>query len=107
MNQKLIKTYWSRIYIAGDFDKARDICRSFCYDKGLCVNITKNNYIYTGGEEQGVIVEIINYPRFPSYKEDIDAITYELGIKLRQELCQNSLTIINPDTTYWISNRDD
>lgn len=107
MNQKLIETYWSRIYIAGDFNKARDVCRNFCFVKGLCVNVTKNNYIYTGGEETGVIVEIINYPRYPLTKEEIDESTYDLGLKLRDQLCQDSFTVVNPDNTFWISSRSD
>lgn len=51
------------IFIAGDFDEARDLCRAFCDEEGLCVTVTPTTYVYTGGEEDGVIVGLINYPR--------------------------------------------
>jgi hypothetical protein len=106
MNTNSIDTYVARIYIAGDYDKARDICRKFCYDVGFCVNVTKNTYIYTGGEEDGVIVECINYPRFPSTKDEIDGNAYELALFLREQLCQDSFTLVTSDKTLWVSSRD-
>ncbi len=58
------------IFIAGDYDKAHEICRAHCDAVGLCVTVTATSYIYTGGEEAGVIVGLINYPRFPSEPAD-------------------------------------
>lgn len=106
MNTKLGMTHWVRIYIAGDYDKARDICRNHCYKVGLCVNVTKNAYIYTGGEEEGVIVELIAYPRFPETSDAIAAKAYELGVELKSQLCQDSFLIMDPNETLWVTNRE-
>jgi len=44
------------IFIAGDIATAKQACRSFCFDLGLCVTVEPITYIYTGGEEEGVRV---------------------------------------------------
>lgn len=107
MKTKVVETYWARIYIAGDYNRARDICRNYCYKEGACVNVTKNQYIYTGGEESGVIIEIINYPRFPKSNDELDEQAYQLGLLLRSELYQDSFTVVTPTSTLWISSRED
>lgn len=111
MDSKVASTYWNRIYIAGDFDKARDVCRQFCYKVGLCVNVTKHAYIYTGGEEDGVMVELINYPRFPVDldvdRNEIDEKGYHLGVMLKDQLCQDSFLIMTPLSTIWVTSRDE
>lgn len=105
MNSKIEQTYWAKIYIAGDYDKARDICRQYCQKVGLAVNVIANSYIYTGGEENGVIVEILNYPRFPATWDDINEKAYDLGIELRQGLCQDSFMLVTPQDTLWVTSR--
>lgn len=100
------ESHWARIYIAGDYDKARDICRQYCYKVDLCVNVTRNAFIYTGGEEEGVIVELINYPRFPSITDVVDAKAYELGIELKRQLCQDSFLLMTPKETIWSTDRE-
>ena len=66
---KEVDTYWVRIYMAGDLQIAKHICREFCM-VGLCINISETDYIYTMGEEIGFCVELINYPRFPATEKD-------------------------------------
>lgn len=43
------------IYIAGDCAHARRIAREFCMNEGACVTVTATSYIYTGGEEAGLL----------------------------------------------------
>ena len=93
------------IFIAGDYDRARQFCREFCMDSGACVTVSPTSYIYTGGEESGVVVGFINYPRFPAAKDDILAKAEQLADDLMHGLCQHSYTIQTPNQTYWYSRR--
>jgi hypothetical protein len=85
--------------MAGDFEIAQQVCRKYCYEKGLCVNIHPTNYIYTGGEEAGFVVELINYPRFPSKDGELRDMAVELGDLLLRELWQSSYTLMGQDQT--------
>ena len=100
------KTYWAKIYIAGDYDTARQICKQFCM-RGLCVNVSQTNYIYTGGEEVGVVVELINYPKFASTPQEILDTTKVLAGHLLMSLCQFSYTIMTPEETFFYSRGED
>jgi hypothetical protein len=91
------------IFIAGDFDKARDVCRAYCDEVGLCVTVTPTTYVYTGGEEAGVTVGFINYPRFPKGAEEIEAAAIHLGKRLREALRQESFSVQTPAATFWFS----
>ena len=93
------------IFIAGDYDRARQIAREFCMNVGACVTVTATSYIYTGGEEAGVIVGFINYPRFPSDTAGILTKAEQLADDLMHGLCQHSYTIQTPETTRWYSRR--
>ena len=99
MKEQHCETYWARIYIAGDLAEARRICRKYTWNEGLCVTVTPTDYIYTGGEESGVIVEIINYPRFPGKPEEITQTAVDLGMTLMHKLYQRSFSVVTPDDT--------
>lgn len=106
MIQRNEPTFWAEIAIAGDYDDARRICRQFC-ERGLCVTVTPTTYIYTGGEQAGVLVRLINYPRFPADPPEIEMRALELGDELREGLCQDSFAVVTPERTYWRSRRED
>ena len=96
-------TYTSTIYIAGDLNKIKDVCRRYCLI-GLCVSVTPTDFIFTGGCETGAAIGLINYPRFPSTTTVIDEAARELAAMLLKECCQRSCTIVNPNTTEYIQN---
>lgn len=100
------KTYWAKIYVAGPIEVAKQICRAVVKEKGLCVTVDPTVYIYTGGEEQGYVVGIINYPRFPAAPDVIRKTAEELAKKLVAETYQHSCTIMYPDDTLYYSTRD-
>jgi len=100
------KTYWAKIYVAGPIEVAKQICRAVVKEKGLCVTVDPTVYIYTGGEEQGYVVGIINYPRFPAAADVIRKTAEELAKKLVAETYQHSCTIMYPDDTLYYSTRD-
>lgn len=93
------------IYMAGDIAQAKQVCREFCM-AGLCVHIEPVDYIYTGGEEAGFKIGLINYPRFPTERGDLHAKALALADLLRSRLCQHSFTIIGPDETEWNTTRE-
>lgn len=99
-------SYPVSIFVAGDVRDAERICRAYCAEIGLCVTVTPTNYIYTGGSQSGVIVGLINYPRFPAEPGLIWAKAHALALKLIHGLYQESASIQAPDKTVWISFRE-
>jgi hypothetical protein len=98
-------SYPVNIFIAGSAWQAETTCLAFCDEVGLCVTVTETTYCYTGGEEAGVIIGLINYPRFPSAPEAIWERAEQLAAKLCADLKQQSYTIQAPDKTVWFSHR--
>lgn len=96
-------SYPVSIFIAGSHVKAIQTCREYCDQVGFCVTVTATNYVYTDGSEYGVIIGLINYPRFPSNPESIKARAFDLGDLLRERMGQQSYSVQTPDRTYWRS----
>lgn len=100
-----VPSYPVSIFIAGDDHYgAVTECLNYC-EIGLCVTVTETRYVYTGDEEEGVIVGLINYPRFPKTPDEIWAHAEELAERLLLRLGQQSYTIQAPDKTVWFSHR--
>ena len=99
------RAYPVSIFIAGDAKLAEMICRDFCDKEGLCVTVTPTAYVYTGGQDAGVIVGRINYPRFPSEAGAIYATANALAEELCTKLGQQSFTVQTPDAAFWTSYR--
>jgi hypothetical protein len=100
-------TLTATIYIAGDYSTARKVCREYCWSVGLCVTVEPTTYIYTGGEEAGVRIGLINYPKYPTEAKPFIGRATNLANLLREELCQWSWTIVTPEKTYWSDLRAD
>ena len=95
------------IFMAGDLAQAKQVCRQYCFDVGLCVTVEPVSYIYTGGEEAGIRVGLINYPRFPTTEEVLHERATTLAQTLMNHLCQHSYSIVGPRETEWFSRRPD
>lgn len=106
MNTVETISYPVQIWIAGDHAKAVELCRAYCDEIGGCVTIAATTYVYTGGQEAGVVVGLINYGRFPAEPAAIFARAKELTLKLIEGLGQESASIQAPDKTLWISFRE-
>lgn len=107
MEPQSCSAYPVSIFIAGDRDEASRLCRAHCDAIGLCVTVTPTEYVYTGGQEQGVIVGLINYARFPKEPAEIEAQALGLAAMLRIELGQQSFTIQTPTESRFYSWRDE
>ena len=108
-------TYYANIYLGlrkryTDFvfheQNVIDIVQDFVNDVHYCTTITPTHFYYVDGEEPGVIIGIINYPRFPKTKVEIRKLAIELTKLLMDKLDQNRISIVCPDTTIMLE-RDD
>lgn len=106
MEEKKENTYWVRIYASGPIEEAKQIIRRDCLREGLCVTIEPTTYIYTGGEETGYVVGLINYPRFPASSGEIWARAIHLAELLREGTYQLSVLIMSPNATLWLNDKN-
>ena len=101
------KTHVIKIYIAGDKTHARKVLQEYVME-GACVSISDEEYIYTMGNETGIVVNLINYPRFPKEPWELLNQALELGELLIEELFQGSCTVVDySGNSHFISRRDD
>lgn len=105
MNIKTAKAYNVKIYIAGNYDDAVRACRSYVMT-GLCVTVERCDYVYTGGLESGVIVGLVNYPRFPSDPDSILSQAKGMAAYLMAELFQTSAMVCDGKETIWMTRRE-
>lgn len=103
--RKTCNSFSVKIYIAGPIEVAKQIIRRECLVEGLCVTIEPTLYIYSGGEEQGYVVGLINYPRFPKTPKEILDRAEEIGTILLNETFQQSFTIVTPEESLFVSKR--
>ena len=75
--------------------------------QGLCVTVAQQDFIYVGGSESGVVVGLINYPRFPRKPEELLALAEELAETLRKKMCQHSFLLESTTETKWVSYKDE
>lgn len=106
MKHETAKTFTVRIYMSGPIEVAKQIIRAECLREGLCVTIEPTTFIYTGGEEAGYVVGLINYPRFPAMPAAIEERAKDLMHKLLEATFQHSGLMMTPERTTWISTRD-
>src|SRR5210317_590137 len=99
------KTHVIKIYIAGDRTQARKALQAYVME-GLCVSISEEEYIYTMGNETGIVVNLINYPRFPKTPQEMIDTAIDLGHYLIEELNQGSCSVVDYyHETHFISRR--
>lgn len=106
MIRRIETTHWVRLFLSGPIETAKDIIRRECRREGLCVTVEPTTFIYTGGEEAGYVVGLLNYPRFPSEPEDLESRGRLLMELLLQGTYQNSALMMTPHRTEWISIRE-
>lgn len=95
--------YWI-IHIAGNYDDAVRAARKFTFNEGMCFQITRCAYVYTGGMEDGVSVRVFRYPRFKKTVAEISDQVFRFAQELANELCQKSFSIEGKySTEYYLS----
>ena len=95
------------VFMAGDIGHAKQVIRRFCRDASLCVTVTPTTFIYNGGEEEGFVIGLRNYPRFPSDSYALRSTASDLGERLVAELGQRSYMVVDAaGMTEWSSYDD-
>jgi len=105
MRMETAATYWVKLYLSGPIEQAKQILRRECLAEGLCVTIEPTTFIYTGGEESGYVVGLINYPRFPNTSAGIRERALQLASMLLAETYQHSALVMDPIATEWLTMR--
>jgi hypothetical protein len=72
----------------------------------LCTTIEPTLFIYTGGEESGYVVGLVNYPRFPTSPEALLQRARDLMHALLAATHQHSALLVAPDVSEWITCRE-
>ena len=102
MTRKTRDTFTIDIFMAGSHVGAKHICAGYCMEVGLCVTVTPTTYVYTGGEEEGFIVGLRHYPRFPTTMYQLMRHADALAERLISGLHQHSAMLVSPGTTTWV-----
>lgn len=104
---RIANTIEYTIFIAGEYNKAEQVARAYCDREGFCVTVSKTKYVYSFGEEEGIIVGLINYPRFPKTQDELHNHAITLANLLKDALNQKSFSIQGPKKTEWFSWREE
>ncbi len=97
--------YWT-IHMAGNYDDAIRAAKKYTFEEGMCFQITKCAYVYTGGMEDGITVRVFRYPRFSRTVDELSRIVYEFAQVLANELCQKSYSIEDKYTTAYFTSEN-
>lgn len=105
---KSIETITAKIYLGlregytdrfHSLDDVKDFLQDYTDSIGLCVTITPTTFIYKDGREEGVIIGLINYPRFPTDKEKLEQTAEEIASLCKERYKQNRVSIEYRDRT--------
>jgi len=104
MRIEFADTYTASIFVTGE--NVVEACQKYCNTRGLCVTITETLHVYTGGQEKGYIIGLINYPRFPKSTSELEEIAHDLAhYVFEQTNYEGSFTIQTSVETAFVSNR--
>lgn len=107
MKSTTLPTYTIRLYLSGPIEVAKQLIREHVKVYPQCVTVEPTTFLYTGGEEQGYVVGLVNYPRFPSTPKALDIFARDLAWRLLAGTHQHSALIVTPAETTWITDRKD
>lgn len=108
IGQAACQTYEVKIYcglrvgysdVVLDPAQARLVCHEFANRVKTCVSVTDTEYVYVGGSEPGIVVGLMNYPRFPKREDEMRAHAEELAVLLMKELRQFRVSMVTPEYT--------
>jgi len=108
MNKKQVLTYTAQIWVGLKdkdnnnlhiIDEARSLLQHYVDEYSYCVTLTKTNFFYKDGNEEGFFVGLINYPRFPSTNIQIRQHALRIAKLLKKQLGQKRVSIVFPDET--------
>jgi len=108
---KVCETFTANIYLglkAGydgeetSVDVVRRWLEVYCNEVKLGVTLTKTEFIYVDGGEPGVIVGLINYPRFPKPVSEIKTTALVIAQGLLNLCSQERVSVVFSDITVMV-----
>ena len=87
------------------FNIAEKICQDYCNEHGMGFTIEPTRFIYKDGNENGVRVGIINYPRYPKQKTEHKNIALEIAGQLMGIFEQQRVSIVCTDETIMLGSK--
>lgn len=113
---KILKSYNVQIWIGlkktyleegiYNISLVKSICQRHVDKIGDCVTIIPTDFIYTNGNEKGVVIGFIQYPRFPREEETIKNNAIKLAKELMIALNQFRVTITTPNESIMLENQN-
>lgn len=103
---KTCNSFSVKIFIAGDIDKAKEFIYNQFETEGNCVNVQPTEYIYTGGREEGMVIEFINYARFPSNLDALVDRAIKMAYDLIIHLDQRSASVVGERLSHYLQRED-
>lgn len=108
------KTYKADIYVGlkegydgyvADMDDVLAFVKKICNGFKIGVTLTTTRFVYVDGDEPGIIVGLINYPRFPSTPEEIKDKALRIASVLAEKYKQERVSIVCTDETIMLGDK--
>lgn len=105
---KKVETFTANIYLGlqhgysgelSSIDEVREWVQNYCNEQKLGVTFTPTEFIYVDGREPGVVIGLINYPRFPQTKEVIKYMAMIIAQGLMRLCHQERVSVVFSDET--------
>lgn len=112
---KKVNTYTANIYVGlrhgyGDttssVDEVRQWLQNYCNEVKAGLTLTPTEFIYVNGKEPGVIVGLIQYPRFTEPTEFIQKKAFDIAKGLMGLCHQERISIVFPEETVMLEADD-
>lgn len=110
---KILKSYNVSIWVGMrkgysdeivEMELVRKLCDDFVNNEKDCITITPTEFRYVKGNEPGVIIGWIRYPRFPRTEKEIRERAFKLANTLMIEMGQQRVTVTTPTKSYMLEN---
>jgi len=89
-----------------DIQDVRNVVDAYIKKNKTCVTITPTEFRYVDGWEPGVIIGLIQYPRFPKKEVVLLEDAKNIALLLKECLHQERITITSPTWTYMLEDSD-
>lgn len=107
----VVPTYEVKVYVGlreghdgltHTVEEAAAICHAYVNSVGLCVTISETHFYYKNGHEPGIVVGLINYPRFPATNKELLNHAIAIATRLKEAFGQFRVSVVASDVTVMI-----
>ena len=101
-NKKIVETYIVRIYISSCVEAVSQILSEYAFNNGACFTVEPTKFIYTGGQENGVVIGMVKYPKFEKSNTEIFNEAIKVAKIVLSKTFQRTCLVVASDETYWM-----